>query len=123
MPVINVQTLPLDSSINKGEILKKLVSSLSAAIDTPEERIFAQWQTTDVFVDSMEPKSQWCNSSHPPVVKIDMFEGRDETKKDKALDSIVSTIKQELDFAGNPFVFISDIANGHVHTGGKIIKK
>jgi hypothetical protein len=123
MPMITVNTLPLDAGVDKGSILKKLVSALAAAIDAPEEKIFAGWNTYDSFVDSMDAKTNFSSSSHPPIVKIDLFEGREETKKDKALNAITATIKTELDFAGNPFVYMTDIMSGHINTGGKIIKK
>ena len=123
MSVVQVSTLPIDEKYNKGEILKKLITELSAAIETPEERIFGTWNTNDVQVDRMQMSTEWSSDSHPPIVRIDMFEGRSKEKKARALEAVTAALKESLDFAGNPFVYIFDISNGQVHTGGKVIQK
>lgn len=122
MPVIQIQTLETPDTIDKGTVLKGVITKLSAAIDTPENRIFASWQTSDCMVDQMTASTSFRADTHPPLVRIDMFTGRTPEKKKKALQEIAAYIKEQLDFAGNPFVYIYDIQNGHVMTGGNVIE-
>lgn len=123
VPIINIQTLPVPAGVNTEVVMQAVIKGLSSAIGTPEERIFAGWSYYQLQADGLNVKSKFQAASHPPIVSIDLLEGRTKEQKVDALKAVASALKEHLDFDGNPFVHIRDIANAHVMTGGNVIDK
>jgi len=123
MPYVDIKTLPLPSDIDRAKIMRDLIQALAEAISTPAARIFAGWTTYDLHADGLNVEASFQRESHPPIVSIDMFEGRTKAQKVEALEAIAALLRRELDFLGHPFVYIRDIANAHITTGGRVVDK
>ena len=123
MPVIDIKTLPTPDAVDRGAVMRQVITALSDAISTPAERIFAGWTFYESQADGLEVTTEFQRSTHPPIVAVDMFQGRTKEQKVNALRAIADVLKKELDFAGHPFVHIRDIPNAQVTTGGNVIDR
>ena len=124
MPVIRIAALPQPALADVQPLLARLCLAL-AEIDRAEPRHWwAVWQTIapgsytegGVSAPATQP-----SASHPPLVDIQAFTGRQTAVIERLLDATAAILADGLGIEpGNVFVTWTELEPGRVFTGGEI---
>ena len=124
MPVVRVSGLPQSLGTDVGAILKRLCLRLAEVDGVEARHWWATWQpiAPDAYVegDVNAPATQ-PGASHPPIVEVMAFVGRDAALVERLLTVTAETLAAELGMeAGNVFAFWTELQPGRISTGGQI---
>lgn len=94
MPKITIKSLPVQPGINISNLLKRLGSKLSLALDIPLNRLVILWEfiLPNQFLFNGQTAIDQAESTHPPIVEITALEGMPKERE----ITMVQTIAREL---------------------------
>lgn len=124
MPVVRINAVAQDPAADVPALLSRLCTRL-AEIDGVEARHWwATWQPIepDAYVEGdVGPGARQPRSTHPPLVDIAAFAGRDPVVIERLLGAAAALIAEGLALEpGNVFVTWTELQPGRVFTGGAI---
>lgn len=126
MPVVEVRSLPLRSGVDVSLTLKKLNSVIAQIVGVPERSVWSTWQclATEHYFEGSISVTEQPLASHPPLVKITLFEGRSAEVIERTLVAMAEVIVEGFKIeAGNVFISVHEARSGQLYTGGKIRKR
>jgi hypothetical protein len=124
MPVVRISALPQAAGIDTGSVLKRLCLRLAEVDQVDARHWWAIWHPVapeayvegDVQAPSVQP-----GASHPPIVEILAFAGRDAAIVEQLLMVASETLVDGLGMeSGNVFVTWTELQPGRVSTGGAV---
>lgn len=124
MPVVRISGLPQAAGIDPGSVLKRLCLRLAEVDEVEARHWWATWQPVapeayvegDVQAPAVQP-----GASHPPIVEILAFAGRDAELVERLLTVTSETLNDGLGMEpGNVFVIWTELQPGRVSTGGVV---
>jgi hypothetical protein len=122
MPVVRISGLPQAPGVGTGTVLRRLCLRLAEVDGVEPRHWWATWQpiAPDAFVegDVQAPAIQ-PSASHPPIVEILAFVGRDAEVIEQLLTVTSEILADGLGMdAGNVFVIWTELLPGRASTGG-----
>jgi phenylpyruvate tautomerase PptA (4-oxalocrotonate tautomerase family) len=124
MPVVRISALPQQPAAEITALLQRLCVRLAEIDDVEARHWWATWQPIEpgayvegeVAATSTQPRI-----SHPPLVEIQAFTGRDPRRVEQLLEAAAAVLAEGLRMeAGNVFVTWTELQPGRVLTGGEI---
>jgi len=122
MPIVQVTALRQRVGVDIDAVARALTVAVSGELDEDSSGTWVTWQTLspggyregeDVAPSEQPP------STHPPIVRISAFEGRDPDLIARILSAVAGTIVRELGLEpGNAFVVWDELRAGRLHSGG-----
>lgn len=124
MPVVRISGLPQGAGVDLTRTLQRLCVELAQLDGVDARHWWATWQPIDpasyVEGDTPAPAEQ-PTSTHPPIVEVLGFRGRDPELVERLLAASVEIVADGLRVdPGNVFAFWTELAPGRVSTGGQI---
>jgi hypothetical protein len=124
MPVVRVSGLPQRPGVDLGPILKRLCLGLAEVDGVEARHWWATWQpiTPDLYVEgNVQAPEVQPGASHPPIVEILAFSGRDAALVERLLATTSEILGEGLGLeAGNVFAIWTELQTGRVSTGGVV---
>ena len=124
MPVVRVSGLPQEPGVDPGSVLKRLCLQLAEEDGVEARHWWATWQSIapDLYVEgSVHAPDVQPGASHPPIVEILAFAGRDAALVERLLTTASRILGEGLGLeAGNVFVTWTELQPGRVSTGGGV---
>lgn len=125
MPIVAVTALRQRVGVDADAVARALVLAVSRELGEDPSGTWVTWQTLppggyrEGEVD--DAPSEQPLSTHPPIVRISAFEGRDPDLVARILSAVAGTIVRELGLdPGNAFVVWDELQAGCLHTGGEM---
>ena len=122
MPIVQVTALRQRVGIDIDAVSRALVLAVSRELDEDPSGTWVTWQTLAPGCyreGTDDAPSEQPLSTHPPIVRITAFEGRDPDRVARILSAVAGPIVRELGLdPGNAFVIWDELHAGRLHTGG-----
>ena len=124
MPVVRVSGLPQAPEVDLGVVLKRLCLRLAELDGVDASRWWATWQpiAPEAYFegDAQAPPTQ-PRDTHPPLVEILAFVGRDPMLVERLLTATCEVLADGLGTdPGNVLATWTDLLPGRVSTGGSV---
>jgi hypothetical protein len=123
MPIVEVTALRQPVGVDIDVVARALVHAVSQELGEEPSGTWVTWQTLppggyreggDDAAPSEQPPA-----THPPIVRVNAFEGREPDLIARILSAVAGTIVRELGLEpGNAFVVWQELGAGRLHTGG-----
>lgn len=124
MPVLRISGLPQAPGADVKGTLQRLCVSLAELEGVDARHWWATWQPIDTasFVEGdVSAPAEQPTASHPPIVEILAFRGRDPELIERLLAATVGIVADGLGLdPGNVFAFWTELQPGRVSTAGQI---
>jgi len=124
MPVVRVSALPQQATTDVTGLLERLCLRLAEIDEVEPRHWWAIWQPIapgDYVEGSVAATSSQPRISHPPLVEIQAFTGRDPARVDALLEAAAQILADGLQMEpGNVFITWTELQPGRVLTGGAI---
>ena len=124
MPVVRISGLPQAAVVDQGSVLARLCLRLAEVDDVEARHWWATWQpiAPDAYVEGDVPApAVQPGASHPPIVEILAFAGRDAKLVERLLTLTSEILGNGLGMEpGNVFVTWTELQPGRVSTGGVV---
>ena len=124
MPIIRISALPQQPAAEVTNLLQRLCVCLAEIDEVDARHWWATWQPIQpgAYVEgAVAATSAQPRISHPPLVEIQAFTGRDPTRVEQLLEAAAAILAEGLRMeAGNVFVTWTELQPGRVFTGGAI---
>jgi phenylpyruvate tautomerase PptA (4-oxalocrotonate tautomerase family) len=124
VPVVEIRALPQKPPVDVPHVLSRVCTDLAAALDVPEKKVWATWQSLEErhYVEGREDAPDQASGTHPPLVRVQAFEGRSEETIRKMLDTVAASVSAALGVEpGNVMVVYEELRSGRVWSGGGIL--
>ena len=122
MPIVQVTALRQRVGVDIDAVSRALVLAVSRELDEDPSGTWVTWETLapgGYREGEHDAPSEQPAATHPPVVRINAFEGRDPDVVARVLSAVAGTIVRELGLEpGNAFVVWDELRAGRLHTGG-----
>lgn len=125
MPIIQVKALPQRPGMDIAEASSRISSGLAESMGIPLNQIWITWETIAPwhYAEGDRAAAIQPESSHPPLVRIQVFEGRSAEDLEKMLSEISDLVAEQLNIEkGNVLVHYEELPSGRVHSGGRVLK-
>jgi phenylpyruvate tautomerase PptA (4-oxalocrotonate tautomerase family) len=126
MPVIQVKALPPRPGTDVTEAMRRISSGLAESLDVPANHVWITWETIPPwhYVEGSRAAAIQPEGTHPPLVRVQMFEGRSAEEIERVLSLIADLVAEHLGLErGNVFVRYEELLSGRVHSGGSVVKR
>ncbi len=124
MPIVQVTALRQRVGVDIAEVSREIVLAVSRELGEEPSGTWVTWQTLapgSYREGEDDAPHEQPAATHPPIVRINAFEGRDPDLIARILSAVAGTIVRELGLEpGNAFVVWDDVAPGRLHTGGSM---
>ncbi|MDP9468684.1 MAG: tautomerase family protein [Chloroflexota bacterium] len=124
MPVVRISGLPQAPGVDPGSVLGRLCLRLAEVDGVDARHWWATWQpiSPDAYVEGDVPAPNvQPRASHPPIVEILAFAGRDPALVERLLMVTSEILADGLGMApGNVFAVWTELQPGRVSTGGVV---
>ena len=122
MPIIQVTALRQRIGVDLGAVAKELAVAVSRELGEEPSGTWITWQTLEPGAyreGENDAPSEQPAATHPPIVRINAFEGRESDVVARVLSAVAGTLVRELGLEpGNAFVVWDELRAGRLHTGG-----
>ena len=125
MPVVEIRALPHKRPSDVPFALERVCTELAAAMGIPEKQVWATWQTIDArrYVEGRDPMPHQPPDTHPPLVRLQAFEGRSPEMIRTMLETVAKSLESSLGLGeGNVMVVYEELKSGRVWAGGGILE-
>lgn len=123
MPVIEIAALPQPPGVDVTAAMEAVTAAVSEILGTPRHGTWVTWRTIepDRYIEGDEKASYQPRDTHPPLVTIRAFQGRDPAAIERTIEAVATTLAEALSLEpGAGFVIYDEIPAGRVYTGGGI---
>jgi phenylpyruvate tautomerase PptA (4-oxalocrotonate tautomerase family) len=122
VPVIQVEALPQAGGVDVEQALVALCTEVAAVLGEEPRGTWATWQTLEHYVEGNDGPSVQPGSTHPPLVRVIAFRGRDPALVAELLRRVAAVLARELRLdEGNVFVVYEEAQPGRLYTGGDVV--
>jgi hypothetical protein len=122
MPIVQVTALRQPVGVDIDAVSRAIVLAVSAELDDDPSGTWVTWQTLvpGGYREGVDDApSEQPAATHPPIVRVNAFEGRPPDVVARVLSAVAGTVARELGLEpGNVFVVWDDLVAGRLHTGG-----
>ena len=123
MPVIEINALPQKSHVNIEQTVKNVALAVAKAIGVPSQKVYCTWNeigknhyAAGELAVAMQP-----DDSHPPVVRLTLFEGRTPALIEAAINAIAEELQKAMKTSEkNAFISYAEAKSGQIFTGGQV---
>ena len=126
MPVVRISALPQPDSVDISRVLAAVTTELAALLGEPPAGSWATWSTIRPgrYAEGTQTPEHQPRDTHPPLVRVIAFEGREPELIERMLTTIADTLVRELGLSlGNVFATYEEAASGRVYSGGRILAR
>lgn len=126
MPVVRISALPQPDSADVTSTLAAVTRELSSLLEEHPGGSWATWETIRPgrYAEGSETPELQPRDTHPPLVTITAYEGRDPELVERMLVVVAETLVRELGLgAGNVFVTYEEARSGRVYSGGRVLRR
>ena len=126
MPVVRIQALPQPDSIDVARVLTAVTSELAALLEEHPSGPWATWETIRPgrYAEGSTTAEQQPRATHPPLVTLTVFEGREPELVERMLTCVAGTLVRELSLdGGNVFATYEEARSGRIYSGGRILRR
>ena len=124
MPIVQVTALRQRVGVDIDAVSRALVLAVGRELDEDPSGTWVTWETLapgGYREGEHAAPSEQPASTHPPIVRINAFEGRDPDVVARILSAVAGAIVRELGLEpGNVFVVWDELRAGRLHTGGSM---
>jgi len=122
MPIVQVTALRQRVGVDIDVVSRAIVLAVSRELGGDTSGTWVTWQTLDPGGyregGDAAPLEQ-PPATHPPIVRVNAFEGRAPDVVARVLSAVAGTVVRELGLEpGNVFVVWDELQAGRLHTGG-----
>ena len=122
MPIVQVTALRQRVGVDIDVASRALAVAVSRELGEDPSGTWVTWQTLPPCgyrEGEDDAPSEQPLATHPPIVRVNAFEGRDAELIARILSAVAGTIVRELGLdPGNAFVVWDELQAGRLHTGG-----
>jgi phenylpyruvate tautomerase PptA (4-oxalocrotonate tautomerase family) len=122
MPIVQVTALRQRVGVDIASVSREIVLAVGRELGEDPSGTWVTWQTIapgSYLEGEHDAPSEQPAATHPPIVRINAFEGRDADLIARVLSAVAGTIVRELGLEpGNAFVVWDVLHAGRLHTGG-----
>ncbi len=122
MPIVQVTALRQRVGVDLDAVSRAIVLAVSRELGEEPSGTWITWQTLEPGAyreGEHDAPSEQPTATHPPIVRINAFEGRDPDVVARVLSAVAGTLVRELGLEpGNAFVVWDELRAGLLHTGG-----
>ena len=122
MPIVQVTALRQRVGVDLDVVSRAIVLAVSRELAEDPSGTWVTWQTLapgDYREGENVGPLEQPTATHPPIVRINAFEGREPDVVARVLSAVAGTIVRELGLEpGNVFVVWDELRAGWLHTGG-----
>jgi phenylpyruvate tautomerase PptA (4-oxalocrotonate tautomerase family) len=122
MPIVQVTALRQRVGVDLDAVARAIVLAVSGELGEDASGTWVTWQTLPPggYVEGVsDAPLEQPPATHPPIVRVNAFEGRSPDVVARVLSTIAGTIVRELGLEpGNVFVAWDELQAGRLHTGG-----
>ncbi len=124
MPVIRIRGLPQHAGCDIQAALTAVCVDVARVYGCRASRVWATWDEIrpGFYVEGADPAFAQPKSTHPPLVDIIAFEGKDDGQIAAVIEEISRSLSDSLGLNGNLFITYTEARSGRVYTGGHIRK-
>lgn len=126
MPVIQVKALPQRPGTDVSDVSRRISTGLAKATGIPPAHIWVTWETIPSwhYVEGDRAAAIQPEDTHPPIVRVKIFEGRSREEIEKILSRTAELVTENLGIEdGNVLVHYEELPSGYVHSGGKVLRR
>jgi len=125
MPVIEVNALPQKDPSKIKPALMKTAVALAKTTGCKPQQVWATWNEIQPghYVEGENEVKIQPNGTHPPLVKLTCFEGKNAEKIEEILQLVATTLSESLGIPGNIFIIYHEAQSGRVIAGNDIIRR
>lgn len=122
MPIVQVTALRQRVGVDVDAVSRALAIAVSRELGEDAAGTWVTWQTLPpgrYREGEDDAPFEQPSSTHPPIVRVTAFEGRNPDLVARILSAVAGTIVRELGLEpGNAFVVWDELQAGRLHTGG-----
>lgn len=122
MPIVQVTALRQRIGVDLEVVSRAIVLAVSRELDEDASGTWVTWLTLPpggYREGEDDAPSEQPPATHPPIVRVNAFEGRAPDVVARVLSAVAGTVVRELGLKpGNAFVVWDELHAGRLHTGG-----
>jgi phenylpyruvate tautomerase PptA (4-oxalocrotonate tautomerase family) len=122
VPIVQVTALRQRVGVDLDVVSRALVLAVSRELGENASGTWVTWQTLapgGYREGEDDAPLEQPPATHPPVVRVTAFEGREPDVVARVLSAVAGTVVRELGLEpGNAFVVWDELQAGRLHTGG-----
>ena len=122
MPIVQVTALRQRVGVDIDAASQAIVLAVSTELGDDPSGTWVTWQTLapGSYREGVDDApSEQPRATHPPIVRVNAFEGRPPDLVARVLSAVAETVVSELGLdSGNVFVVWDELGAGRLHTGG-----
>jgi phenylpyruvate tautomerase PptA (4-oxalocrotonate tautomerase family) len=122
VPVIQVEALRQAPGVDVQQALAALCAEVADVLGEEPRGTWATWRTLEHYVEGDDAPSLQPSSTHPPLVRVIAFRGREPALVAELLRRAAAVLVRELRLdEGNVFVVYEEAQPGRLYTGGNVV--
>jgi phenylpyruvate tautomerase PptA (4-oxalocrotonate tautomerase family) len=116
MPIIQVEALPQSQDVDVERVLGTACTAVALLIGEEPSGTWGTWRTLEHYVEGREGPSVQPLSTHPPLVRVIVFQGRPPEQITEIVNCVATVLVRELGLEeGNVFVMFEETSRGELH--------
>jgi phenylpyruvate tautomerase PptA (4-oxalocrotonate tautomerase family) len=124
VPIVQVEALPQAPGVEVEQALATLCGEIAGLLGEEPSGTWATWRTLEHYVEGSEGPSAQPASTHPPVVRLIAYRGREPETVAELLRRTASVLARALRLEdGNVFVLYEEAQPGRLYTGGEVVDR
>lgn len=125
MPILQVRALPQGDKSRVQPALKATCLAIADAYGCEAKHVWATWQEIDpgFYIEGEAAADTQPSGTHPPIVELLCFEGKDDATIEKTLITAAKTLSDKLEIPDNIFVNYTEAKSGRVVAGNGIVRR
>ncbi|HYZ19686.1 MAG TPA: tautomerase family protein [Gaiellaceae bacterium] len=122
MPIVQIEALPQAPGVDVAQALRTLCGQVAELLGEEPSGTWATWRTVEHYVEGSDGPATQPVSTHPPIVRVIAYEGRDRGRVAELLVRTAEVLAHELRLEdGNVFVLYDEAQPGRLYTGGEVV--
>jgi len=120
VPIVEIRALP-QPGVEIESVLAAVTHELAALLGEEPRGSWAIWEEIEAgrYSEGGDAPPLQPRSTHPPLVRVSGFEGREPALVTRMLETVAVTLARELELEpGNVFVRYEELRSGRLYTGG-----
>jgi phenylpyruvate tautomerase PptA (4-oxalocrotonate tautomerase family) len=122
VPIVQIEALPQAPGVDVAQALRTLCGQVAELLGEEPSGTWATWRTVEHYVEGSDGPATQPVSTHPPIVRVIAYEGRDRGRVAELLVRTAEVLAHELRLEdGNVFVLYDEAQPGRLYTGGEVV--
>ena len=123
MPAIEISALPQPNHVNIPLTVRNVALAVAKALGVPAHVVLCTWQVIpeNFYASGDATANTQPEASHPPIVKLTLFEGRTPALIEGAINAIAEELQKAMKApTKNAFITYAEAKSGQIFVGGAI---